>query len=91
MVAVGVICAAPVASMGGWYRAQVVQVYEETDEVDIKFCDYGGYSQLQASSLRQIRLVIIVMIINKGFLQIYQLPQKLVKIFFNFFLGFFIM
>ena len=42
-LAAGVICAAPV--MEGWYRAQVVEVSHETDEVDVRFLDYGGLCQ----------------------------------------------
>lgn len=49
----GVICAAPV--MDGWFRAQTVEVYDETDEVLVKFVDYGGYLRIAASELRQIR------------------------------------
>ncbi|XP_001199246.3 A-kinase anchor protein 1, mitochondrial [Strongylocentrotus purpuratus] len=49
----GVICAAPV--MDGWYRAQVVEVTHETDEVDVRFLDYGGYARVEAYALRQIR------------------------------------
>ena len=49
----GVICAAPM--LGGWYRAQVVCTYEDTDECDIKYVDYGGYARVQACVLRQIR------------------------------------
>lgn len=52
-IEVGVICAAPV--MDGWFRAQVVQYYPDSDEVDVKFCDYGGYTRMQAHFLRQIR------------------------------------
>ena len=50
---VGVICAAPM--MQGWYRAQVVEVYPERDECDIKFLDYGGYARIECTGLRQIR------------------------------------
>lgn len=49
----GVICAAPV--MDGWFRAQTIEVYDETDEVLVKFVDYGGYLRIAASELRQIR------------------------------------
>jgi A-kinase anchor protein 1 len=52
-LAVGIICAAPM--FNGWYRALVVNVYDDSDEVDIKFVDYGGYSKVQACLLRQIR------------------------------------
>lgn len=47
------ICAAPV--MEGWYRAVIVAVSEETDECEIKFVDYGGFSQVPGNLLRQIR------------------------------------
>ena len=47
------ICAAPVA--GGWYRAQVVAFYPDTDEIDVRFMDYGGYSRIPAALARQIR------------------------------------
>ena len=41
--------------MQGWYRAQVVEVYPERDECDIKFLDYGGYARIECTGLRQIR------------------------------------
>ncbi|KAF0301919.1 A-kinase anchor protein 1, mitochondrial [Amphibalanus amphitrite] len=47
------ICAAPVA--GGWYRAQVVAYYPDSDEMDVRFMDFGGYSRLPAALARQIR------------------------------------
>ncbi|GIX82310.1 a-kinase anchor protein 1, mitochondrial [Caerostris extrusa] len=49
----GVICAAPV--LNGWYRAQVIYVYENEIDCELKFVDYGGFSQAPISSLRQIR------------------------------------
>ncbi|GFS77353.1 a-kinase anchor protein 1, mitochondrial [Nephila pilipes] len=49
----GVICAAPV--LRGWYRAQVIYVYENEVECELKFVDYGGFTQAPTSSLRQIR------------------------------------
>ncbi|XP_067137446.1 KH domain-containing protein akap-1-like isoform X2 [Centruroides vittatus] len=52
-VEAGVICAAPV--MSGWYRAQVVYVCDGMEECDVKFVDYGGYSRVPISTLRQIR------------------------------------
>jgi len=52
-IELGVICAAPV--LGGWYRAQTIDVYEDTDEALVKFVDYGGYCRVSASDLRQIR------------------------------------
>lgn len=52
-IQVGSICVAP--AMGGWYRAQVVAVGEETEACEMKFVDYGGYSTVNSSVLRQIR------------------------------------
>ncbi|GFQ98320.1 a-kinase anchor protein 1, mitochondrial [Trichonephila clavata] len=49
----GVICAAPV--LRGWYRAQVIYVYENEVDCELKFVDYGGFTQAPTSSLRQIR------------------------------------
>ncbi|CAG2170286.1 unnamed protein product [Oppiella nova] len=48
----GMVCTVPV--MGGWYRAVITKVYD-TDECDVMFVDYGGFSRLPMSSLRQIR------------------------------------
>lgn len=52
-VDMGIICAAPV--LAGWYRAQTIAMFDDTDEVLVKFVDYGGYSRLSAMDLRQIR------------------------------------
>ncbi|KAL3856694.1 hypothetical protein ACJMK2_011419 [Sinanodonta woodiana] len=52
-IEVGVICAAPM--LNGWYRAQIMAVYEEMNECDVKYVDYGGYSRIQSSMLKQIR------------------------------------
>ena len=49
----GLICAAP--QQGVWYRAQVVQCYEDSDEILIKFMDYGGYATVSDKSIKQIR------------------------------------
>ncbi|ESO95396.1 hypothetical protein LOTGIDRAFT_215053 [Lottia gigantea] len=49
----GVICVAPLSD--GWYRAQVVQVYIDLQECDIKFVDYGGFERVPMSQLKQIR------------------------------------
>lgn len=49
----GVICAAPM--LNGWYRAQIMAVYEASDECDIKYVDYGGYSRISSQCLKQIR------------------------------------
>ncbi|KAM9597147.1 A-kinase anchor protein 1, mitochondrial [Trichechus inunguis] len=53
-VEIAVICAAPGAD-GAWWRAQVVASYEETNEVDIRYVDYGGYKRVKVDVLRQIR------------------------------------
>lgn len=49
----GVICAAPM--LNGWYRAQIMAVHEASDECDIKYVDYGGYSRISSMCLKQIR------------------------------------
>uniref|UniRef100_A0A1I7U922 Tudor domain-containing protein n=1 Tax=Caenorhabditis tropicalis TaxID=1561998 RepID=A0A1I7U922_9PELO len=49
----GLLCAAPVNT--SWFRAVTVQYFEETDEVFVKFVDYGGYSKMARQDLRQIR------------------------------------
>lgn len=49
----GVICAAPM--LNGWYRAQIMSTYDALDECDIKYVDYGGYSRIASSLLKQIR------------------------------------
>ncbi|CAB1348062.1 unnamed protein product [Coregonus sp. 'balchen'] len=51
---VGVICAAP-AVEGAWWRAQVISFYKETNEVEIRYVDYGGYDRVKIDTLRQIR------------------------------------
>lgn len=51
---VGVICAAP-AVEGAWWRAQVITFYKDTNEVEIRYVDYGGYDRVKIHSLRQIR------------------------------------
>lgn len=48
----GNLCAAP--GVNGWYRAKVVSV-NEANECNVMFVDYGGYSRVPASYLRQIR------------------------------------
>lgn len=53
---VGVICAAP-AVEGAWWRAQVITFYKDSDEVEIRYVDYGGYDRVKIDSLRQIRWV----------------------------------
>uniref|UniRef100_A0A3B5L970 Tudor domain-containing protein n=1 Tax=Xiphophorus couchianus TaxID=32473 RepID=A0A3B5L970_9TELE len=50
----GVICAAPAVD-GAWWRAQVISFYKETDEVEIRYVDYGGYDKVKLDTLRQIR------------------------------------
>ncbi|KFO57139.1 hypothetical protein N302_07665, partial [Corvus brachyrhynchos] len=52
--AVGIICAAPGLD-GAWLRAQVISYFEETDEVELKYVDYGGYDKVKVDTLRQIR------------------------------------
>lgn len=54
--AVGIICAAPGLD-GAWLRAQVISYFEETDEVELKYVDYGGYDKVKVDTLRQIRSV----------------------------------
>ena len=54
LCAVGVICAAP-AGEGAWWRAQVITFYKDTNEVEIRYVDYGGYERVKIDSLRQIR------------------------------------
>uniref|UniRef100_A0A4W5Q755 A kinase (PRKA) anchor protein 1b n=1 Tax=Hucho hucho TaxID=62062 RepID=A0A4W5Q755_9TELE len=51
---VGVICAAP-AVEGAWWRAQVISFYKDTNEVEIRYVDYGGYDRVKINTLRQIR------------------------------------
>ncbi|XP_054989103.1 A-kinase anchor protein 1, mitochondrial [Sorex araneus] len=53
-VEITVICAAPGVD-GAWWRAQVVASYEDTDEVEIRYVDYGGYKRVKVDVLRQIR------------------------------------
>lgn len=47
------VCAAP--AMEGWYRAQIIQVEEDGLHCTVKYLDYGGYSRIPATDLRQIR------------------------------------
>lgn len=47
------ICAAP--AMGGWYRAQIIDVNEDNKTVDVRFLDYGGFLTLETPDLRKIR------------------------------------
>ncbi|KAK2831419.1 hypothetical protein Q7C36_016505 [Tachysurus vachellii] len=51
---IGVICAAP-AVEGAWWRAQVISFYKESNEVEIRYVDYGGYDRVKIDALRQIR------------------------------------
>ncbi|TSN39284.1 A-kinase anchor protein 1, mitochondrial [Bagarius yarrelli] len=53
---IGVICAAP-AVEGAWWRAQVISFYKESNEVEIRYVDYGGYDRVKIDTLRQIRLL----------------------------------
>ncbi|KAF5904374.1 A-kinase anchor protein 1, mitochondrial-like, partial [Clarias magur] len=51
---IGVICAAP-AVEGAWWRAQVISFYKDSNEVEIRYVDYGGYDRVKIDTLRQIR------------------------------------
>ncbi|KAM6110660.1 uncharacterized protein FYW35_009226 [Pterocles gutturalis] len=53
-VEVGIICAAPGLD-GAWLRAQVISYFEETDEVELRYVDYGGYDKVKIDTLRPIR------------------------------------
>ncbi|KFP90081.1 hypothetical protein N311_02331, partial [Apaloderma vittatum] len=53
-VEVGIICAAPGLD-GAWLRAQVITYFEETNEVELRYVDYGGYDKVKVDTLRQIR------------------------------------
>lgn len=53
-VEVGVICAAP-GNDTAWWRAQVVSFYKDSNEVEIRYVDYGGYERVKVDILRQIR------------------------------------
>lgn len=57
---VGVICAAP-AVEGAWWRAQVISFYKESNEVEIRYVDYGGYDRVKIDTLRQIRLLLLLL------------------------------
>jgi len=50
----GAVCAAPMGCTG-WYRAQVCAWHPDTEEVELKYVDYGGYATLPCSSVKQIR------------------------------------
>ncbi|KAM8977312.1 A-kinase anchor protein 1, mitochondrial [Pelodytes ibericus] len=52
-VEVGTICAAPNENV--WWRAQIVSYFPTTEEVCIRYVDYGGYKRVKISTLRQIR------------------------------------
>ncbi|KAM9259517.1 A-kinase anchor protein 1, mitochondrial-like [Morus bassanus] len=53
-VEVGIICAAP-GPDGAWLRAQVISYFEESNEVELRYVDYGGYDKVKTDTLRQIR------------------------------------
>ena len=53
--------------LNGWYRAQIMAVFDGTDECDIKYVDYGGYSRISSQCLKQIRLVYQMMSRSKIF------------------------
>ncbi|CAG0922295.1 unnamed protein product [Notodromas monacha] len=50
----GMVCVAP--AQGGWFRSQVMSHENDSENVTIKFLDYGGYAELPVESLRQIRM-----------------------------------
>lgn len=49
----GLICAAQ--QQGTWYRAEIVEYFDDSQEIMIKFMDYGGYATVYKSSIKQIR------------------------------------
>lgn len=49
----GFLCAAP--AHDGWARAITCIVFEEEDEVIVRYVDYGGYARVPRSDLKQIR------------------------------------
>ncbi|XP_053310949.1 A-kinase anchor protein 1, mitochondrial isoform X2 [Spea bombifrons] len=53
-VEVGTLCAAP-NEQSEWSRAHVVAYYPDTEEVAIRYVDYGGYKKVKIETLRQIR------------------------------------
>lgn len=53
----GKLCVAP--AFDSWYRAVTIEYYQDEDEVLVKYVDYGGYSRLPRSDLRQIRFVVL--------------------------------
>ncbi|XP_058268386.1 A-kinase anchor protein 1, mitochondrial [Hemibagrus wyckioides] len=53
-VEAGVLCAAP-SPDGAWWRAQVIQHYKDSNLVQIRYVDYGGYVTVNLFSLKQIR------------------------------------
>ncbi|XP_075051038.1 uncharacterized protein LOC142138332 isoform X2 [Mixophyes fleayi] len=53
-VEVGVICAAPIGDHA-WWRAQVVAYHSESEEVELRYVDYGGYDRVKIALIRQIR------------------------------------
>nr|XP_039270994.1 A-kinase anchor protein 1, mitochondrial-like [Styela clava] len=52
-VQVGLVCVAEHQDV--WYRAQVIHANEDSSEITIKFVDYGGYSTVPTSIVKQIR------------------------------------
>lgn len=59
----GVLCAAP-SPDGAWWRAQVIQHYKDSNLVQIRYVDYGGYVTVNLSSLKQIRLILFSVFIS---------------------------
>lgn len=40
---------------GNWYRVQIIQQHPDTDTCTVKYLDYGSYTSISTSDLRQIR------------------------------------
>ncbi|CAG0886631.1 unnamed protein product [Cyprideis torosa] len=49
----GILCAAEWD--GHWFRCQIVEVYENSDEIAVLDLDYGGYYTVKTNTCRQIR------------------------------------
>ena len=47
------ICVAPIN--GAWYRVQIISYNEENQSCLVKYLDYGGYTSVVGTGLRQIR------------------------------------
>jgi len=62
--AVSMVCA--LQRQGIWYRAQIVQNFDDDDDVVIRFIDYGGYETVPLTSLKQIRFAVIDFLLFLG-------------------------